>query len=82
MKLRKMVERMEALLSKEKRSKRRQGEDLKELLKRLKKKERKLQKEADAEKDPKLSSELAARIKVVRAQRNKGVKALKTLRRA
>lgn len=82
MKLRRIVERMEALLNAEQRSRRRQIEELKELLKQLKKKERKLRREIEKADEPGTAETLQAKLKVVGAQRRKGVDALKTLRKS
>lgn len=81
MKLRRVIEQMEALLNAKHRKRRRQAEELKDLLKRLKKKERKLKREAKGTEEPEAAGVLRDKLKVVRAQRHKGVEALKALRK-
>jgi DNA primase large subunit len=82
MKLRRLLERLEVLLNAEERARSRESDELKKILKALKKKERKLQREAEEAGDPQEAQALEARLKVVRAQRSKGVAARKALRKA
>ena len=81
MKLQRIVQQMESLLSAKHRKRRKQIEELKDLLKKLKKKDRKLKRDIEmlGRGD---TARLQDKLKVVRAQRRKGVAALKVLLRS
>lgn len=81
MKLKRMLEQVEAFLSAKERERRAERDAMQKVLKKLKKKEQALRAQAEAESDEKLRAALQARCTVVHAQRKKGIDMLKATRR-
>ena len=81
MKLKRILGRLEELLSAKKRDRRKQVDELELLLKELKRKGRKLAHELETAHGDEDRAEARAKLDVVRAQRRKGLAALKALRK-
>lgn len=81
MKTSKLLKRTEELLSAKKSKQRKRVDSLKELLDNLKKKKRKLKENLQAESDHDEQKRLRKELEVIRAQRQKGLKLLKDLKR-
>ncbi len=81
MKLKRMLEKVEAFLSARERERRAERDAMHKILKKLKKKEQELRAEAEAESDEKLRASLRAKCTVVHAQRKKGIEVLKETRK-
>ena len=82
MKLKRILGRLEELLSAKKRDRRKQVDELESLLRQLKRKGRKLAHELEAIDGDEERAELGAKLEIVRAQRRKGLAALKALRKS
>ena len=79
MKLKRLLRKVEEFLSAEERKRQAEKAEMRKVLDKLKKKERKLEAEAAEEKDDEQRAALEGKLKVVHAQRRKGIAALKAL---
>lgn len=75
----KIISQLRDFFDSSKRKQCKEAQSLKELLKKLKKRKKNLEQKLDEEKDAKKRSLYAQEIKVVQAQRSKGIKILKKL---
>jgi len=80
MKTKKMLSKLADFLDADRRTQLAERKSMKELLKKLKKKERDLKEKLEQEKDPEKRGEIEAKLRVIYAQRTKGVAILKELR--
>jgi hypothetical protein len=81
MKTPKLLKKTEELLSAKRSKQRKKVDSLKELLDKLKKKKRKLKDKLEAESDQDDQKRLRKELEVIRAQRHKGLKLLKDLKK-
>jgi len=80
MKTKKLLSKMADFLSSDRRAQQEHVGSIKAVLKKLKKKERDLRDKLEGERDPEKRAEIDAKLRVIYAQRTKGVAILKGLR--
>ena len=80
MKTKKLISKLADFLNADRRAQLDHAKSIKEVLTKLKKKERDLKKKLQAEDDPEKRAEIDAKLRVIYAQRGKGVSILKDLR--
>jgi hypothetical protein len=78
-KLKRLLSKVEEFLSAKERKRRADKSDMRDVLEKLKKKERKLKAQVAESHDDEERARLQSRLKVVHAQRRKGIAALKAL---
>ncbi len=82
MKLRKLIEKAEALLDPKERKRKAQKKNLKHVIKKLRKQEKALIKSLDSESSKEKSALIQDQVNLAHAQRKKGLKVLKELKKS